>query len=66
MNLYDLLASRFPADRSKPCFLLSDGSAISYSDLESGAAHVTGRLAAEGVAPGDRVALSRSWSTWAS
>jgi malonyl-CoA/methylmalonyl-CoA synthetase len=57
MNLYDLLAGRFPADRSKPCFLLSDGRAISYGELESGAAHVAGRLAAEGVAPGDRVAL---------
>ena len=43
MNLYDLLASRFPADRSKPCFLLSDGSAISYGALEEGAARVAGR-----------------------
>jgi len=57
MNLYDLLASRFPADRSKPCFLLSDGRAISYGELEAGAAHVGGRLVAEGVQPGDRVAL---------
>jgi malonyl-CoA/methylmalonyl-CoA synthetase len=57
MNLYDLLASRFPADRSKPCFLLSDGSAISYGALEDGAARVAARLVAEGVAPGDRVAL---------
>ncbi|HEY0647778.1 AMP-binding protein [Phenylobacterium sp.] len=57
MNLYDLLASRFPADRSKPCFLLSDGRAVSYGELEAGAAHVAGRLAAEGVQPGDRVAL---------
>jgi len=56
-NLYDLLASRFPADRSKPCFLLSDGRAISYGELEAGAARVAGRLVAEGVAPGDRVAL---------
>ncbi|WP_293904288.1 AMP-binding protein [Phenylobacterium sp.] len=56
-NLYDLLESRFPADRSKACFLLSDGSAISYGELERGAAHVAGRLVAEGVAPGDRVAL---------
>jgi len=56
-NLYDLLASRFPADRSKPCFLLSDGRAISYGDLEAGAVHVAGRLVAEGVRPGDRVAL---------
>ena len=57
MNLYDLLASRFPADRSKPCFLLSDGSEISYGVLEAGAAAVVGRLVAEGVGPGDRVAL---------
>jgi malonyl-CoA/methylmalonyl-CoA synthetase len=56
-NLYDLLASRFPADRSKPCFLLSEGRAISYGALEAGAAHVAGRLVAEGVRPGDRVAL---------
>ncbi|MBW8815636.1 MAG: AMP-binding protein [Caulobacterales bacterium] len=56
-NLYELLASRFPTDRSRPCFLLSDGRAISYGELEAGAAHVAGRLAAEGVQPGDRVAL---------
>jgi len=56
-NLYDLLASRFPADRSKPCFFLSDGREISYGALETGAAQVAGRLVAEGVAPGDRVAL---------
>jgi malonyl-CoA/methylmalonyl-CoA synthetase len=57
MNLYDLLASRFPSDRTRPCFLLSDGGAISYGQLEAGAAHVAGRLAAQGVRPGDRVAL---------
>jgi malonyl-CoA/methylmalonyl-CoA synthetase len=56
-NLYDLLASRFPADRSKPCFLLSDGGVVSYGDVERGAACVAGRLVAEGVQPGDRVAL---------
>ncbi|HEX7887653.1 MAG TPA: AMP-binding protein [Phenylobacterium sp.] len=56
-NLYDLLASRFPADRTKPCFLLSDGPSISYGELESRAAQVAGRLLAEGVQPGDRVAL---------
>jgi malonyl-CoA/methylmalonyl-CoA synthetase len=57
MNLYDLLSRRFPADRAKPCFLLSDGTQISYGDLEAGADHVAGRLAAEGVRPGDRIAL---------
>jgi len=56
-HLYDLLADGFPADRARPCFLLSDGSAISYGDLEAGAGRVAARLIAEGVRPGDRVAL---------
>jgi hypothetical protein len=28
-NLYALLASRFPADRTRPAFVLGDGSEIS-------------------------------------
>jgi malonyl-CoA/methylmalonyl-CoA synthetase len=56
-NLYELLASRFPADRSRPCFILSDGATISYGALETGAGRVAARLLAEGVEPGDRVAL---------
>ncbi|MDB5498180.1 MAG: matB [Phenylobacterium sp.] len=57
MNLYDLLAGGFPADRSKPAFLLSDGSAVSYGELEAGVAQVAGHLVARGVEPDDRVAL---------
>jgi len=58
MNLlYDTLAAGFPPDRSKPAFLLADGRAISYGELEQGAAHVAGRLVAEGVSPGDRIAM---------
>jgi malonyl-CoA/methylmalonyl-CoA synthetase len=56
-NLYELLAGGFPADRSKPCFLLSDGRVISYAALEAGAAQAAGHLLAQGVRPGDRVAL---------
>ena len=56
-NLYDLLAAGFPADRSKPAFLLSDGAAVSYGQLEAGAAAVAGHLVASGVEPGDRVGL---------
>jgi len=57
MNLYDVLAAGFPADRAKPAFRLPDGSAVSYAELEAGAAQVAGHLVASGVAPGDRVGL---------
>lgn len=56
-NLYDLLANGFPADRAKPCFILSDGRQISYGELERQTALVAGRLIADGVKPGDRVAM---------
>jgi len=56
-NLYELLVGGFPADRSKPCFLLGDGQALSYGWLEEAVARVAGRLVADGVQPGDRVAL---------
>ncbi|HEY8572388.1 AMP-binding protein [Phenylobacterium sp.] len=56
-NLYELLAGRFPADRTQPCFLLSDGASVSYGELEDRVARVARRLVAEGVQPGDRVAL---------
>ena len=57
MNLYDVLAAGFPADRNKPAFLLSDGSAVRYAELEAGAAQIAGHLVASGVTPGDRVGL---------
>ena len=57
MNLYELLASRFPADRTRPCFLLADGAEISYGDLESTAGRIATLMIAQGVVPGDRVAL---------
>ena len=57
MNLYHLLASRFPADRSKPAFLLADGTAISYGQLEDDVARTASLLIEYEVEPGDRVAL---------
>lgn len=57
MNLYDLLASRFPANRSKPAFLLADGTAISYGQLEDDVARTASLLIEYEVEPGDRVAL---------
>ena len=56
-NLYERLSSGFPADRTSPCFLLGDGTEVSYGALEEGAARVAGRLIAEGVEPGDRIAM---------
>ncbi|HWA59816.1 MAG TPA: AMP-binding protein [Caulobacteraceae bacterium] len=55
-NLYALLASRFPADRTRPCLLLPDGSAISYGELEAGVGRLAALLKAKGVGVGDRVA----------
>jgi malonyl-CoA/methylmalonyl-CoA synthetase len=56
-NLYTLLASGFPLDRTKPCFLLSDGPAVSYGELEAAVGQVASLLIARGVLPGDRVAM---------
>ena len=56
-RLHDLFIKAFPADRSRPCFILPDGGKISYGGLEAGASAVAGRLVAEGVQPGDRIAL---------
>ena len=62
-NLYELLASRFPADRTRPCFLMGDGSEVSYGQLEDVVARTAGLLVARGVVPGDRVAMQveKSW-----
>jgi malonyl-CoA/methylmalonyl-CoA synthetase len=56
-NLYALLASRFPADRTRPAFVLAGGTEISYGALEAGAGRLAALLRARGVAPGDRVAV---------
>jgi len=56
-NLYALLASRFPADRSKPVFRMLDGSAVTYGELEQGAGRLAALLKAKGVAVGDRIAV---------
>jgi malonyl-CoA/methylmalonyl-CoA synthetase len=55
-NLYDLLASGFPLDRSRPAFLLPGGREISYGALELNAGRLAALLETRGVNPGDRVA----------
>ena len=54
-NLFALLKSRFPADRSRPCFLLPDGGQISYGEVETGAGRLAALMKARGIGPGDRV-----------
>lgn len=56
MNLYDLLASRFPAEGEAPCLILPDGRRLSYAELVSQSARYGALLAEAGLKPGDRVA----------
>jgi malonyl-CoA/methylmalonyl-CoA synthetase len=56
-NLYELLSSRFPSDPDRVCFRLPDGESISYNLVQAKVAAIAGSLVAEGVVPGDRVAL---------
>ena len=62
MNLYALLRSRFPADRSAPCLLLPDGDDLSYGGLEDGVGRLASLLLAKGVGVGDRVAAQTAKS----
>ncbi|MDT3737503.1 MAG: malonyl-CoA synthase [Denitratisoma sp.] len=56
MNLYGLLASRFPAEGGAPCLILPDGRRLSYAELESQSARYGALLVEAGLKPGDRVA----------
>jgi malonyl-CoA/methylmalonyl-CoA synthetase len=56
-NLYALLASRFPADRSRACFIEPGKPPISYGEVEVGVGRLGALLRAKGVAVGDRVVV---------
>ena len=56
-NLYSLLASGFPGDRTRHAFRQPGAPAVSYGELEILTARAAAGLRARGVAPGDRVAL---------
>ncbi len=62
MNLYALLQSRFPADRSASCLLLPDGGELSYGALEAGVGRLAALLVDKGVGVGDRVAVQAAKS----
>jgi malonyl-CoA/methylmalonyl-CoA synthetase len=56
-NLYALIESRFPADRSRTFIETEDGRRYSYGDLERLSARYAHLLAGLGVTRGDRVAV---------
>ena len=55
-NLYTLLRSRFPSDRSRPFIETLDGRTYSYADLETISGRLARLLSTLGVTKGDRVA----------
>ena len=57
MNFYSLIVSRFPEDRTRPCFLLPDGGQVSYAQLHAGVGRMASLLLEKGVEAGDRVAF---------
>ena len=56
-NLYALLRSRFPVDRSQPAIEAAAGRIYSYAELEDVTARYAGFIRLLGVLPGDRVAV---------
>jgi malonyl-CoA/methylmalonyl-CoA synthetase len=56
-NLFEILESRFPADAEATAFLLEDGTAISYGDMNAQAAQIANLLGDLGAQVGDRVAV---------
>lgn len=56
-NLFTVFSSTFETASERPVLRLADGRAITYGDLEHAAARLANLLQAEGVAPGDRVAV---------
>ena len=56
-NLYELLQTRFPAERMRAFIELEDGRTYSYGDLEDTSGRYARLLGDLGVAKGDRVAV---------
>ena len=56
-NLYHLLDSRFPADRSRPCIETAGGRIYTYADLAAMSGRYARLLTRLGAGPGERVAV---------
>ena len=57
MNLFALVQSRFPVDRSSILLETDEGRTVSFAELEETTACYAAHIAALGVLPGDRVAV---------
>ena len=56
-NLYTLLETHFPHDRSAACLETPDGGVWTYADVEGESARYASLMRERGVEPGDRVAV---------
>jgi len=56
-NVYALLSSHFPNDRSKACLEIPEGAVWTYADVEATSARYANLMRERGVTPGDRVAV---------
>ncbi len=56
-NLFELFAARFPGDRAAEFLRTPTGRRCSYAELDERSARLAAVLRAEGVQPGDRVAV---------
>ncbi|HEX5796253.1 MAG TPA: AMP-binding protein, partial [Geminicoccaceae bacterium] len=57
MNLYDQIRANAPADPGMLCLETADGRRFGYGDLERLSGQIANALQAQGVLPGDRVAV---------
>jgi malonyl-CoA/methylmalonyl-CoA synthetase len=56
-NLFDIFAAHFPKDKAAPFLTTRDGRTFTYGDLDGLSARLAHVLVAQGVKPGDRVAV---------
>ena len=56
-NLYDILMSSEPSERSRVCLETPEGQSYNYGDLDEYSARLANLLTSCGIVPGDRVAV---------
>ena len=56
-NVYAILSSHFPSDRSATCLEIPEGAVWSYADVEAESARYANLMRERGVTPGDRIAV---------